>query len=167
MAPWSSSSSSSLSVYQHKARVCTRKVRKEGIPRDSEARQSKGWKISERRIISRTKRSQTALPSGLTGGVTPLLFLALSGNFFFLLSLRERQKSTGYQEGAADLRASFCASFSSKCVLSVCASMIRVCVCVSICVFASSPNVSPLPCTINNYQATGRHPHTLPVALTK
>lgn len=69
------------------------KPAKKGSPGESKARQIKGCKIN-RKIISRTKRSQTArLPSGAHTGrdssPLPLFF----GNFFFLLPLREREKA--------------------------------------------------------------------------
>lgn len=144
MAPWSSSSSSSLSVYQHKARVCTRKVRKEGSPGTARRVKAKDGKSAKEELSPGQKEArQRAAFRAHSGRHSSPLPLSLSGNFFFLLPLRERQKSTGYQEGAADLRASFCASFSSECVERLC----QYDTCVRVCEYMC---VRPLPTSLHS-----------------
>lgn len=56
--------------------------------------------------------------------------------FFFLLLLREEEKKKEEAQIISDLCASSGASSASKCVLRVCAGMMRVCECmrVSVCV---------------------------------
>lgn len=115
------------------------KSAKKGSPGTARRVKAKDGKSAKEELSPGQKEArQRAAFRAHSGRHSSPLPLSLSGNFFFLLPLRERQKSTRYQEGAADLRASFCASFSSGCVERLCQydTCVRVCEYMCVCVLS-------------------------------
>ncbi len=136
-----------------------RKARKEEIPQDSRARKTKkkGKKLKNY-FQDKKKPKSVWLSLLLKPSDTPLqISSSLSGNFFFLLPLREKKAQNISKKPLTFVRLLvrlFPPSVCCMCMMSVCE-----CVCECVWVFESSPSVSPLPCTIRHRQAAHTHTH--------